>query len=144
MSKSPAPCNPWREMGQRIVIVSLWPVSDLLRTSWPGQVLAKDSVLGSEAGFTRFNSQLKLKGNFIPVGKMQSVSVALGTAGINTPQNGPTVMLCSPVQSCPSAIPSWNCPEKILQPSCLHTFWLNQISSPKDLTLCTSVLWITG
>lgn len=53
-------------------------------------------------------------------------------------------MLCSPVQSCQPAIPSWTCPDKILQPSCLHTLWLKQISSLKDLTLCTFVLWIMG
>lgn len=54
--------------------------------SWSGQVFANDSVLGSETEFTRFSSQLKGEGDLIPVGKMQSISIALGTAGISIPK----------------------------------------------------------
>lgn len=54
--------------------------------SWSGQAFANDSVLGSETGFTRFSSQLKVEGDLISVGKMQSISIVLGTAGISIPK----------------------------------------------------------
>lgn len=61
----------------------VWADQDM---SCSGQVFANDSVLGSETEFTRFSSQLKGEGDLIPVGKMQSINIALGTAGISIPK----------------------------------------------------------
>jgi len=78
----------------------------------------------------------------MPVGKMLNISVALGTTGIATPKM--CRLSCSPVLFSPVGLDTLVELPTEDSAAILPSHLRKEISCPKDLTLCTFVLWTTG